>query len=298
MKNHLTFRSIFLVLTSVFFITTSYQNLYAQDIKKNKVRLKADYVKIMDGVISFDIKATSKIKKKNIEVSNINLAIYNVIDDEKIKLGTTITDNRGKCKFILKNINAIKTDSLNTYNILIEFKGNDTFKKAAKRLNFKNANIEASIITKDSINYISAKLIDKSKDSVISGESLSIQIQRLFSPLIIGEEFNNTDHNGTILVPFEEKIPGIDGNLIFEVVLNDHDEFGTVKALIKAPLGIPIVEESTFNERTLWSPRNKTPIFILLFANLLIIGMWGLIIYLIVNLFKIKKTKTSKHETI
>ena len=63
------------------------------------------------------------------------------------------------------------------------------------------------------------------------------------------------------------------------------------KAIIKAPIGVPIVEESTFNERTLWAPRSKTPIFILVFANLIILAMWGIIIYLITNLFRINKTK-------
>ncbi|VAW18293.1 hypothetical protein MNBD_BACTEROID04-89, partial [hydrothermal vent metagenome] len=95
---------------------------------------------------------------------------------------------------------------------------------------------------------------------------------------------------GAILVPVEEGIPGIDGNLTFEVVLNDSDDFGTVKAIVEAPIGVPIVDESTFDQRTMWSPRNKTPLFLLILPNLLIFSIWGLIIYLITNLFKITKS--------
>ncbi len=295
MKNQLKLGFVFLLLLGVFFITPSFQNLHAQEVKKNKVRLKADYFKIMDGEIYLNIKATSKIKKKNTEVSNIDLTIYNKFYDEKIKIGAAITDMNGKSKFIINDISELQPDSTGTFNLSILFKGNDAFKKASKTISFKDAAIEAKLITKDSLNYISAKLIDKSTDSIIVNESLAIQVQRLFKSLRIGEEFNYTDKNGTVFVPIKESIPGVDGNLILEVILKDHDEFGTVKALINAPIGIPIVTETTFDERTLWSPRNKTPLFILVFANLLILGIWGIIVYLIVNLFKIKNTK---HETI
>jgi hypothetical protein len=78
---------------------------------------------------------------------------------------------------------------------------------------------------------------------------------------------------------------------MIEVVLNESDTYGTVKALVNAPVGTPIVDESTFDERKMWSPRSKTPIFLLIFPNLLIFGIWGLIIYLFVNLIKISKAK-------
>jgi CDP-glucose 4,6-dehydratase len=138
----------------------------------------------------------------------------------------------GKSKFILKSLSKIEADSTNTYNFVISFKGNESFKKASKSISFKDANIEAKLVTKDSINYITATLIDKEKNSPISDVILTIQIQRLFKPLKIGDEFNNTDENGTISVIIEEGIPGVDGNLAIEVVLKDSDDYGTVKAIV------------------------------------------------------------------
>ena len=291
MKNLLNYRFIFLLLVSIFLFSSSFQNLNAQNAKKNKVRLKADYVKIMNEEVYFNIRATSRIGKKNTNVSNIDVTVYNEFDDDKVELGTITTDMKGSSKFVVKDFNSLKADSTNTYNILISFKGNEEFSKASKRITFRNANIEAKLITKDSINYITAKLLDASKDSLISDASLTVQVQRLFQPLFIGDEFNITDEYGTISVPIEKGIPGIDGNLNIEVVLDAHDDFGTVKAIVIAPIGTPIIDESTFDKRTMWSPRNKTPIFLLIFPNLIIFGMWGLIVYLIYNLFKISKSK-------
>jgi hypothetical protein len=286
MKNKII-HHVFLVILSVFVCTSS----FAQKAKKDKIRLKAEFVKVMNSEIYFDIKATAKVDNQNIDVSNIELTVYNNVNDEQVELGKTKTNMNGESKFVLKEgINAIKPDSTNIYNIEISFDGNDAFSRASKSLSFKDANIEAKLITKDSINYITATLIDKSTDSVVSDALLRVQVQRLFRPLRIGEEFNSTDESGTIIVPVEDGIPGVDGKLTLEVVLKDSDDFGTVKALVNAPIGVPIVDESTFDERTMWSPRSKTPLFLLIFPNLIILGIWGLIIYLILNLFKLKKS--------
>ncbi len=286
MKNIIYIRSLFFVLLSVFIFNTG----FAQKVKKSKVRLKAQYVKVMDSEIYFDISATSRVKKKNIKVSNVELNIYNTTEDDKILIGKTITNMKGESRFSLKDLNSLKQDTItNFYNILITFKGDNTFKKAKKSISFKNATINAKLITKDSVNYVAATLINANTSLPLENEALGVQVQRLFQPLQI-EEFNITDENGTILVPIPEGIPGIDGILNIEVVLNDSDDYGTVKALIKAPVGIPIVDESTFDQRTMWSPRNKTPIFLLIFPNLLIFGVWGLIIYLFINLVKITKS--------
>ena len=289
-KNQLNFRYIILLILGVLIFYSASNSLYAQKTKKDRIRLNVQYVKIMDGEIHFDIKASARIKKKTVKISNINLILYNELEEEKIKLGEINTNIDGESRFFLKNINELKSDSSNTYNILVYFKGNDNYKKAKKSISFKDANIRATVIVKDSVNYISATLSDADSKEPIVDESLTVYIQRLFKPLRIGEEFNSTDDEGSILVPIEDGIPGIDGNLTIKVVLSESDDFGTVKTVVKAPVGIPIVNESTFDQRTMWSPRNKTPIFLLIFPNLLIFGIWGFIVYLVANLFKLSKS--------
>ena len=164
-------------------------------------------------------KTFSKVKKKNIKVSNIDLTIYNEVDDKKIILGKTTTNIKGESRFVLKSLNTIQSDSSNIYTILVSLKGNEFFKKAKKSVSFQDAILKTKIVTRDSINYITATLIDANTNNPIADESLTVQVQRLFRPLPIGEEFNNTDETGTILVPVEEGIPGVDGKLIIEVVL-------------------------------------------------------------------------------
>ncbi|WP_457611597.1 hypothetical protein, partial [Lutibacter sp.] len=148
MKNQLNFNFIILAILGLLLFSTSFQSLHAQKVKKERVRLKAKYIKVMDGEIYLDIKVTARVKKKNIKVSNIDLTIYNKVNNKKIKVGETTTNIEGESKFVLENLNAIKPDSTNTYNLVIMFKGNDTFKKAKKNIVFKDVDIRAKLITR------------------------------------------------------------------------------------------------------------------------------------------------------
>ncbi len=290
MRDPLKFYHVYLSLAFVFLLNLNSNSIYAQKAKKNRVRIAVEYVKIMNGEIYFNIKVGARVDKKTVKVNDIELTFSNEFEDEKIELGKVITNMDGESRFTLKGINAIRPDSSNTYTIVVSFEGNDIYERASKSISFKDAIIQANLVTKDSINYIRATLQDSGTQSPISDENLKIQVQRLFRPLVLGDPFNKTNEEGSILVPIEDNIPGVDGNLILEVVLQDHDEFGTVKAIVHAPIGVPFKDESTFDQRTMWSPRNKTPLFLLIFPNIITLGMWGFIVYLILNLFKIVKS--------
>jgi len=291
MRNQDQFHSVAVTFLSFFFILLSCQYINAQAAEKNRLRVKADYIKIMDSVSLIELSTTARIDKKNTTVPNIELSIFHETENDEILLGKAKTDMNGIGRFVIKELNAIRPDSSGIYNLSASFEGNDKFKKASRSVSFKNCNIAADLIIKDSLNFINARLTDAIDQVPISEQLLSVRVVRLFRSLSLGEEFISTDDNGTILVPVEEGIPGIDGNLNIEVILEDSDDYGTVKAFVMAPVGEPIVEESTFDERTMWSPRNKTPLFLLIFPNLLILAMWGLIAYLFFNLFKIYKSK-------
>jgi len=290
MKNMLKYPSVFLALVNVFLLSADFDKIYAQEAEKNALRIATDYVKTMDGEIYFDIKTTARVKKQNMVVPKIELTVSNEVGDEEFELGKGITNMDGEYKLVLKSLNEIRPDSSGTYTVVVSFGGNDQFLEASESISFKDAVIQAKMIKNDSTHFVSAILTDASSGSPITEQALQVRVQRLFRSLSIGEDSYNTDQDGTILVPVEEGIPGVDGNLTFEVVLEDSDDYGTVIALVDAPIGVPAVNESTFDERTMWSPRNKTPYFLLLFPNLVIFAMWSFIIYLIINLFKIQKS--------
>ena len=170
------------------------------------------------------------------------------------------------------------------------FDGNETFKKASREVNFRDATIVTTLVEKDSVNFISAKITDTALDSALAEIDLNVQVERLFRPLKIGEDFYTTDDEGAIEVEIPEGIPGVEGLLNLEVVLKESDDYGTVKTILEAPVGEVIVEESTFEERTMWSPRGKTPVVLLAITYSFIVIVWGIFLYLLINLFRIVKS--------
>ncbi len=75
------------MVLSVFLCTSS----FAQKAKKDKVRLKANYVKIMNAEIYFDLQASAKVNGENVDVSKVELVIFNVVDEEQLELGKVTT---------------------------------------------------------------------------------------------------------------------------------------------------------------------------------------------------------------
>lgn len=288
MKNLKCTYGFMVFMVGCFLINTPLQSIHGQSNEKNKVRLKANYIKIMDSLSYLDIVASARIDKQNKFVPNITVDVYDEVADKN--LGSITTNANGKAKYLLGSLDNLLADSTNTYKLKVVFNGNDAFTKANRTISFKDAAITVTSFKKDSTNYIKAILKETITDSLISEENLKVQVQRLLRPLPIGEEFNYTDTDGSILVPVEPDIPGIDGKLNIEVVLDDHDTYGTVKAIETTTFGVPIVVENTFHERHMWSTRDKTPWFMLIFINLIIVSIWGIIIYLFINLFKIKKS--------
>jgi hypothetical protein len=281
------YSKILIALFGMFLLSSATHKVQAQ--KKNKARLTVKYKKHMNGDALFEIKAGARVDRKNVAVSGIELTVSNVTDDGSNKIGSTVTDHMGQTVFVIENFGSMQKDKEGVYNFKIQFNGNDEFKKVSKSISVMDANLLASVEEIDEVNYLKAVLTDATTNEPITGESVSLQVDRLFKPLTIGESFYTTDADGVVMAPIANDIPGIDGNLTFMAVI-DSDDYHKVISSIDAKIGVPIVENSTFDERTLWSPRDKTPILMLIFLNLLIFGIWSILIYLTYNLIKIAKS--------
>lgn len=264
-------------------------NLTAQN-KKERVRLNAEYVKVTSEENFLNIKASARINKQTVAVKNIKLTVFEVILEEETEIGKLMTNNMGIAKFVIKDFSALKSDSTGVYNLSVVFDGNESFKKASRDVTFRDATIVTDLVQKDSLNFITAKLIDTALDSVLEGVDLNVRVERLFRGLKLGEDFYTTDNDGQIQVQIEDGIPAVNGILTIEVVLNESDDYGTVISTLDAPVGKVIVDESTFDQRTMWSPRGKTPFVLLAITYSFIFIVWGIFLYLFINLIRIMKS--------
>ena len=290
MKNlRFPYRSVALLLLTMLFGLFSTTESIAQE-KKVRARINADYVKVTGKEHYLDIKASARIDRQTVAVSGIDLTVAKVLDDEETEIGKTRTNSNGVARFVIEDFASLQPDRTGVYNLIVIFDGNDTFKKGSRDVTFRDATIVTELIERDSLNFIGARITDTALDSALTETDLNVQVERLFRPWKIGEDYYTTDDDGYIEVQIPEGIPGVEGILNLEVVLKESDDYGTVKTVLEAPVGDVIVDESTFDQRTMWSPRGKTPVVLLAITYSFIFIVWGIFLYLAINLFKIVKS--------
>jgi len=287
MKNSIFKSNIVLIIFCTLFISFSSVTVNAQ--KKQKARVKAHYTKIGDTNLII-VSAKYKEHKKYKPAKGLDLKVYQIYDNDSIHLlGSVLLNKNGKGQV---NIDKAFKNNFDSYNFKIIHKDSKLYKKAAKKVSIKIANIKAALTYVKSKPFITATLTD-AKNQPISDTELKVKLQRLFNPLDIGKGPYFTNEFGTINVPILRKMPGINGNLNYEVDLEDSDDFGTIKSIVKTNIGSVVKDLSTFDQRTPWSPPNKTPIYDLIFINLIIFGVWGALATLVYNLYRISKYKNT-----
>jgi hypothetical protein len=278
---------IAMLVQMMFILLFSSALAIAQD-QKYKARLSVEYHKIM-GSESF-ILVNAKFKGENgyEPATGLALNVYYQLDDDSLGVvGEISTDQQGYAKFLINEEMLQTPDSVSVHEFVVKIENSDRFKDGSKSEKFSRSNLYAEAVELDSVYNISAKLTDEFGNP-LEGQKLKVMVHRLFAPLTIGKSSYKTDDDGTILVPIEEPLPGVNGILTFEVML-DSRKYGIVSHVFDAPIGTPVVDQSTFDQRTMWSPPSKTPVFLWVFANMLILGVWLVIIILIRNLYRIYK---------
>ena len=286
MKNNIIKNSILLICVA--FMTFSFTNVNAKTIKQ-KARLKVHYYKEGNQNI-LNISAQYKEDKIFKMAKDLDFEVYSIVEnDSLVFLGNAVLNNAGKFAF---NVDKAFEKAQDMYAFKVIHKESDAYKKTDQTIEIKIANLVSKLNKSEDGYNIEATLTNAAKEPIV-GQELKVQLQRLFSPLPIGEGIHFTDENGTIIVPIKEIMPGIEGKLNYEVVLKDSDAFGTIKSIISTNIGKPIKDLSTFDERTMWSPPTKAPWAILFIPNILIFGIWGTLLILVINLFRISKHKNS-----
>ena len=126
----------------------------------------------------------------------------------------------------------------------------------------------------------------------VKGVELKIAVRRLDADLSVNETASfTTDSTGQASADFKrDSIPGdIKGNIVLVAKIEDNDQYGNLLIEKSVPWGSKFAAVNNFDRRTLFATRDKTPIWLLFMAYSIVITVWGILISLVISIFKIKK---------
>jgi hypothetical protein len=240
-------------------------------------------------------KTKSKVDGKFKIIPDIKLTVYITSDADKANLlGTVTTNDVGDAVLLIPP--SAKNEWIKSPNqtFVAVSTATQQFDEARGELAITKAKLQIDTAEGKIVNAKLVALIDTVWTAIADVE-MQIGVKRLDGNLNINETPTfTTDSSGAATTEFKrDSLPGdTKGNLVLVASIIDNDLYGNLTAEIVAPWGSKFTHISNFNHRTLFARRGYSPIWLELLAYSIVVVVWGIIIFLALQIRKIKKLGT------
>jgi hypothetical protein len=277
---------------------TSVGSINAQDSVASKTELSISYFLPVDKVPHLEANAKRKVGRKFEPVKGVNVNIYFNEAEATNLLGKIVTDADGKGRIGLPPSFKNTWDSLNEFKFVAQSDSSAGHGPLSADITIKKAILTVDTTSVDGARTVIAELKEKSGNDwvPVKGVDMKLTIKRMLGNLSVGDaETYASDSTGVSSGEFKrDSIPGDQkGNIILVAEVDDNDTYGNLATEKTVAWGTAVnPPKNFFDQRTLWSTRFRTPLWLLFVAYSTIIGVWGTIIYLVFQIIKIKKLGT------
>lgn len=275
---------------------TSVCTINAQDSTvASPTMLNVSYFLPVNNVPYLEVTTKKKVGRKFEPVKGVALNIYFDEAEQKNLLGKVITDSVGKGRIGLPPSFKSTWDSLDEFKFLAVSESPAGQELLSADITIKKAILTIDTTLEDGARMVTAELKEKEGNDWVPVKDVDMQlsIERMLGNLSVGDEATYTsDSTGVASAAFKrDSIPGDErGNITLVARVDDNDTYGTLVTEKNFNWGVAIKPpKNFFDQRTLWSTRFKTPLWLLFTVWSVVIGIWGTIIYLIFQIFRIKK---------
>lgn len=259
------------------------------EAEKPDMSLEFRYTEVNNKTKILEAVAKAKLDGAWKSLEGIPVHFYRDAEDEANLLGNVTTDGNGLARFMLSD-GAEKTA---VYTFVAVTDGSEQFDPVSEEITVSESSFEMSLSEEDSVRqvHISFQGLDAEGNEVPVGEvEVQLYIKRLFGLLPLTEDPETTDENGEVTADFSTVISGDSaGYLIVVAKIEDHETYGNLEFQRKVKWGSPLIVDPNLNARQLWSSRANAPIYLIMIVNTMLIGIWGVIGYIIYQAFKISK---------
>lgn len=266
----------------------------AQDkVEKGTISINLAYHQLNDDLPQIKVSAKTKIERRFQPVEGVEINIFLNAETSQGFIGRVKTNSHGAGSLPLPDRFKDHWDSLSTFTFIGTLTQNDRFEDQSAELEISKVRIELTLNEADSVRTIRAKVLARKDTGWVAQPETEIKlvVRRLNSDFAATEEETFiTDEKGEISAEFTLSIPGdAQGNIVIGAKIDDHETYGNLVSAKTAKWGLLLLPDNSFGKRTLWATRDKTPLWLLIFPNLIIITVWGIIFYLVYLIARIVK---------
>jgi hypothetical protein len=262
-----------------------------QGQKKSAGRIYLEHFRTMEAY-QLSVRVVGKIERRYQPVAGIEVSLFVNEVAETNLLGTVLTsdDGTGVYKLSQEQMKSAKEAGESTYFAVIE--DHPTFKFKTRKVTNKEVEFKIDCLEKDSIKTVIANVWEKDSTGQKNPQEkveIGFFVERPLSPLPIGGS-SRTDEKGVASMVFPDDLPGDEeGNIKVLVRILESDDYGTVEVSENMVWGTPTLIVDSDTQRSLWASSANAPITLLIFINSLIVGVWGVIFYILYKVFQIRK---------
>jgi len=217
----------------------------------------------------------------------------------------TKTDETGKSKIFLSPSLKDQWNASPVHKFIVTTPATPKQDATENEFSFTRAKISIDTANSEGARSVTAEVMKFENGNWVPVKDVEVKlaIKRLASYLQIGEEESyTTDSLGQVSGEFKkDSIPGDSKGMITLVArVEDNDQLGNLMIEKTVAWGNASNPVNNFGARSLWATRDKAPIWLLLMAYSIIAGVWGVIIYLVIQVIRLiklgKKQKLSQKQ--
>ena len=287
---------IYLLLSCLFMLLTNLVTAQEDSVVSKEI-VKLKYYNDNNRMQYLVVENLLKTGKKTKPLINKIFELYLDSISAENFIAKVTTGNSGKAKSFIPVSLKSKWDLMPGHTFIAIRAGKEETKTA--ELTITKAKIKIDTASKDGVRSIMVQVMKYENSEWVPANEVEMKvgIQRHGGILSAGgEEIYTTDSSGTATVELKkDSLPGDQkGNIILVAKVEDNDLFGNMLVEKTVPWGVALkTDNSFFDQRTLWTTRFRTPFWLLFMAYSIVIGVWGTIIYLVLQIMKIKKSGRS-----
>lgn len=294
--NNIKMYRYYKLITLMFLFGVLIETMHAQDSAAlSPTLLSMSYFMPANNVPYLEVTTKKKTGRKFEPVNNIPVNIFFGEAESKNLLGNVITDAMGKGRIGLSPSFKNAWDSLSEFKFVAEAKSTTGQAPLTTDITIKKAILKIDTTSEDGTRIVTAELKEQSGSNWVAVKNIDMKlsVKRMLGNLSVGDEdVFTSDSTGQARGEYKrDSLPGDEkGNIILVAKVDDNDTYGTLVTEKKVNWGTQVEPaKNFFAQRTLWSTRLRTPLWLLITVYSIVILVWGTIIYLVFQLIKIKK---------